>query len=119
MKDDRVRGFRVALQHLIESLQATVRVSRWTESESIPAPLQESASQLVARLGAADRLVSKPFTGSPPDVARVTVMCTSMRRLDAAYVTYRQHIERAPSERDSAAMSLEAEIDDVKAEAGR
>jgi hypothetical protein len=45
-------------------------------------------------------------------------MCTAMRRLDAAYIAYRQQIDRAPAERDAAAMSLESEIDDVKTEGG-
>ena len=117
MKDDRVRIFRIALQELIESLQATVRVNRWTGDEIVPEPLKESASRLVARLGAVDRLASSTFNGSPADKVRVVAMCSSMRKLDAAYLAYRQRLERAPTEQESAAMALDAEIDEVRAAA--
>jgi hypothetical protein len=117
MTDARVATFRNALEGLIESLDATVRVTRWAEAESIPEPLKESASRLVARLGTADRLASASFMGKAADVARVTAMRGAMRRLDAAYVAYRQRLERSPSERDLAATALCAEIDEVKASA--
>lgn len=115
MKDERVTFFRKTLEALIESLEATVRVSTWSGDESIPEPLKESASQLVARLGTANRLASDTFNGSGTDTARVGTMCAAMRRLDAAYVTYRQHIA-TPAERTEAAMTLDAEVTEVKAE---
>ena len=119
MKDERVTFFRKALEGLIESLDATVRVMRWSGEDGIPEPLQESASLLVTRLGTADRLASGNFAGSATDTARVTAMCAAMRRLDAAYVAYRQKLDTAPTERDAAGMTLDAEIDEVKADARR
>src|SRR4051812_20572966 len=106
MKDERVTFFRKALEGLIDSLDATVRVTRWSGNEPIPEPLKQSAARLVERLGTADRLASGTFNGSAVDVARVKEMCSAMRRLDAAYVTYRQRIESAPAEREAAAMNL-------------
>jgi hypothetical protein len=116
MKDVRVAVFRKTLEGLIESLDATVRVNRWAGAETIPEPLKESAAHLVARLGTVDRLANGNFKGSPADTARVNVMIGVMRRLDAAYVVYRQQLERSPQKRDNAAMTLDAEIDEVKAD---
>lgn len=117
MKDARVTTFRNALEGLIESLDATVRVTRWSEVESVPEPLKESASRLLARLGTADRLAAASFTGTVADVARVAAMRTAMRRLDAAYVAYRQQLTAPTADRDRAATTLGAEIDEVKAAA--
>jgi len=114
MKDDRVRVFRNALRDLIESLHATVRVNRWAGPDSVPEPLEQSAAQLMVRLGTADRLSSSKFNGSSSDKEQVTAMCASMRRLDAAYLLYRQQVERAPSDKEAASMALDAEIDEVK-----
>lgn len=41
-----------------------------------------------------------------------------MLRLDAAYVAYRQQIERRPAEREAAAATLVAELDAVKTTSG-
>jgi hypothetical protein len=118
MKDERVIFFRKALDGLIESLEATVRVTAWSGEESIPEPLKESASQLITRLGTADRLASDTFNGSATDTARVSAMCAAMRRLDAAYVTYRQRLT-TPAERSAAALALDSELEEVKASVQR
>jgi hypothetical protein len=117
MKDARVTTFRKTLEGLIESLDATVRVTRWTGAESVPEPLKESASRLLSRLGAADKLVAGGFMGSPADVARVNAMRGAIRRLDAAYVTHRHALAGTASERDSAASALTAEIEEIRADA--
>ncbi|MCC6555191.1 MAG: hypothetical protein IT372_19675 [Polyangiaceae bacterium] len=117
MKDARVTIFRTTLEDLIESLDATVRMTRWSGDEGVPEPLKESASQLLKRLGAADRLAAASFSGSAVDVARVSAMRGAMRRLDAAYVAYRQGLAGPPSDQDRAASALRTEIDDVKASA--
>ncbi len=116
MKDARVTIFQKTLAGLIESLDATVRVQRWTGAESVPVPLKESASLLVERIGTAGRLVSGNFRGSPVDVARVNAMLDAMRRLDAAYVAYRQGMDRPAAERERAEMALGAVIDEVRAD---
>ncbi len=86
---------------------------RWTDSEGLPEPLRDSASKLVSRLGMVDGLASAAFTGSPHDVVRVNAMIGAMRKLDAAYVVYRQRVSRA-AERDLAATALDAELLEVR-----
>ncbi len=113
MKDERVNFIKKALDGLIESLDATVRVHRWPDAEPVPEPLKEAASQLIDRLGVADRLSSSKFTGSPADVARVKAMCALMVRLDAAYVLYREKRE-LPAQSEAAAEALIGEIDAVR-----
>jgi hypothetical protein len=116
MRDTRVAVFRKTLEGLIESLDATVRLTRWAGADGVPEPLKESASQLTTRLGTASRLAASSFSGTTADTARVSAMLGAMRRLDAAYVTYRQGSERTPRERETAASTLDAEIDEVKAD---
>jgi len=61
---------RGALESLVESLDATVRLARWDSGgNAAPEPLKKSASQLVQRLGAATRLASGKFVGAPAVVA--------------------------------------------------
>ena len=115
MKDARVTTFRKALEELIDSLDATIRVARWADGESIPDPLKESSSRLLARLGTAHRLAAASFSGTVADVARVSAMRAAMRRLDAAYVAYRQLAAGTPKDRDRAAAALSVELDEVKA----
>jgi hypothetical protein len=112
MKDQRVDYFRKLLQSLVESLEAEVRVGRWEGPEAVPEPLQKSASKLVERLTAANRLASDKFVGSTAVVASLTAMSGAARRLDAAYVESRKRAGAADR-----AMLLSAEIDAVKADA--
>lgn len=119
MKDQRVTLFTAALEGLMESLDATVRIMRWKGAEGVPEPLKVSAAKLLDRLGKADRLANGSFSGTPADTAKVTAMCTAMKRLDAAYVAYRQALDTAPSQSDEAALALDAEIDEVKGDARR
>jgi hypothetical protein len=114
MKDQRVPFIRRALDGVLESLEATLRVKRWTGAEEIPAPLQKAATRLVERLGTADRLAATAFRGTPQDVGRVEAMVAAIRRLDAAYVTFRQSLDRKPDELEAAAVALTEEIDHVK-----
>lgn len=115
MKDSRVAIFRKTLDGLIDSLDATVRVARWSGAEQVPEPLRESAGQLNTRLGAANRLVAGRFAGSVADMARVKVVADGVRRLDAAYVLYCRGREGSAHERDHAADALEAEIHEIRA----
>jgi hypothetical protein len=110
MKDQRLRVFRGAIDALVESLDALVRVSRWTEADPPPDPLRVAASKLVDRLGAANRLSSGTFLGSPADANKVTAMCAAMKRLDGAYVAYRKRVASAPEQVVDAAAALELEI---------
>jgi hypothetical protein len=119
MNDQRIVYFRKALQALLESLDATARISRWDSTESAPEPLQQSAAQLGERLGVANRLASGKFVGAPQVVASLTGMSGAIRRLDAAYVQYRYRIDSKPAEVDEAAVALDAEIGSVKEEAER
>src|SRR5580692_9633258 len=110
MKDQRLKVFRHAVDGVIESLDAFVRVSRWSGVDVPPEPLRAAAAKLVDRLGAADRLSSGTFRGSPADVSKVSAMCVAMKRLDSAYVTYRKRVESTPDQVALAAAALEAEI---------
>lgn len=109
MRDQRLRVFRTAVDGLIESLDAVVRLSRWNEGESKPEPLVSAAAKLLDRLGAADRLSASQFNGPASDVQKVTAMRSAMKRLDAAYLAYcKQRASR--TEQAEAATTLEAEI---------
>ncbi len=114
MKDQRVPFIRRALDGVLESLEATLRVRRWTGSEEIPEPLKKAALRLVERLGTADRLAATAFRGTPQDVGRVEAMVAAIRRLDAAYVAFRQSLDRKPDDLEAAAVALTEEIDHVK-----
>jgi hypothetical protein len=114
MKDQRVPFIRRALDGVLESLEATLRVKRWTGVEEIPEPLKKAAMRLVERLGTADRLAATAFRGTPQDVGRVEAMVSAIRRLDAAYVAFRQALDRKPEELEAAAVALTEEIDHVK-----
>ena len=115
MNDQRVAAFRKVLTALLESLDATVRVARWSGPEAIPTPLQNSASKLLDHLGSANRFAADRYLGSPPVVACMTAMSAATKVLDGAYVEYRRHIEGPKEELDRAAMALDHEIDGVKA----
>jgi hypothetical protein len=118
MKDQRIPFMRKTIDSLVESLEATLRVKRWTGAEEIPEPLKKSADRLVERLTAADRLTSNTFRGTPQDLARVETMGAAIKRLDAAYVAFRQAVERTPTAVEAAAIALTEEIDQVKASLG-
>ena len=117
MNDQRVAAFRKALNSLVESLDATVRVARWPAQEPIPAPLQNSAAKLLDHLGCANRFAADRYLGPPPVVVCMTAMSAATNVLDAAYVEYRRHLaaSNADDVRAAAAMALDHEIDAVKA----
>jgi hypothetical protein len=114
MKDNRIKVFRTAVEALLESLDAYVRVERWSDASEIPEPLRTAATKLADRLGTAGRLSSGVFVGTPADANKVTAMCSAMKRLDAAYVTYRHQVDRTPNEEAVASAALEAEIGEVR-----
>jgi hypothetical protein len=115
MKDQRIKVFRGALDGLIESLDAVVRVSRWDGPDAPPDPLRIAAAKLPERLGTAGRLSSGTFLGSAADANKVSVMFAAMKRLDAAYVRYRKRVEATPEQSRDAAATLELEIGEAAA----
>ncbi|MFO0738242.1 MAG: hypothetical protein U0270_20285 [Labilithrix sp.] len=110
-----MKAFRKALNSLVESLDATVRVARWSGPEAIPAPLNSSASKLIDHLGSANRFAADRYSGPPPVIACMTAMSTATKVLDGAYVEFRRHLEGQKAEVDLAAMALDHELDGVKA----
>ncbi|CAN5662772.1 hypothetical protein BH09MYX1_BH09MYX1_58340 [soil metagenome] len=113
MKDHRLQIFRNAVEGLVESLEAVIRLSRWTGQEAKPEPLVAAASQLISRLGTADRLAASRFSGPAADVTRVTAMCAAMRRLDAAHLVYRKRMDEVRGNAEGAndaAAALEVEV---------
>jgi hypothetical protein len=119
MNDQRIKYFRRTLEALVESLDATARLSRWDGTDAAPEPLRENAAKLGERLGVANRLASGRFVGATQVVASLTGMSSAMKRLDAAYVQYRSRIESSPAERDEAAVALDEEIGSVRAQVER
>jgi hypothetical protein len=119
MKDQRVVYLRGVLESLLESLDATVRLARWSGTESVPDPLEKSASLLLDRLGTANRLASGRFVGSPVVVSVMTTMSAAIQRLDVAFVQYRRKMEGSQAQKEEAANSLDAEIGAVKQDAHR
>jgi len=114
MNNPRVTFYRGALATLVESLEAVVSIALWDNpSEKAPEALQAHASKLLDRLGTANRLVTDTFAGTPPDVAKVNSIRDAIKRLDIAYVTYRQQ-GNIPGGRSNAAMALETKIAEVK-----
>jgi hypothetical protein len=115
MKDARVAAYRTALESLMTSMDAAVRIARWTEApEAIPAPLQKAASALDDRLAAANKLAESKVVGEPQVTARINAMSECIRRLDEAYKAYRAEITEAPGTDAEAALALDAAIADVK-----
>jgi hypothetical protein len=115
VNDQRVTAFRKALDALIESLDATVRIARWSGPEAVPAPLETTAAKLLDHLGSANRFAADRYSGAPPVVACMTAMSAATKVLDKAYVEYRRHLDAGKDELTRAAMALDHEIDGVKA----
>lgn len=119
-KDPRIVTFRGALEALIESLDAEVRIARWQgDDEPVPEPLQQSAARLQDRLGSATRLAAGKFVGAPAVVNTSDAIKEAIQELDAAFVAYRRRIEGTAPERDEAAMTLDAVLGRVKLDARR
>jgi hypothetical protein len=119
-KDPRIVTFRGALEALIESLDATVRIARWEPGgETIPEPLRQSAAQLQDRLGSANRLAGGRFVGAPAVVATSDAIREAVQQLDAAFVAYRKRAESVPGQPGEAAIELDAEVGRIKLDAPR
>jgi hypothetical protein len=119
-KDPRIATFRGALESLIESLDATVRIARWDAGgEPIPEPIHHSAAQLQDRLGTANRLAGGKFVGAPAVVATSDAIRASVWDLDAAFVAYRKRADGSPGQQDQAANELDAELGRIKLDAHR
>ena len=120
-KDPRIVTFRGALESLIESLDATVRIARWAPGgEPIPEPLRRSAEQLQERLGSANRLAAGKFVGAPAVVATSDAIREAVQQLDAAFVAYRKRAtDTGPGQQDEAAIELDAEVGRIKLDAHR
>lgn len=114
MKDQRIPGLRRALDALLLSLEATLRVRGWAGPDEIPEPLRSAAGRLIERLQTADRLSGFTPSTSGLDTARVRAMSSAVRRLDAAYVAFRRSVEHTPASVETAMTSLRDEIDVVK-----
>jgi hypothetical protein len=117
-KDPRIVTFRGALESLIESLDATVRIARWeTGGEPIPEPLRQSAAQLQDRLGSANRLAAGRFVGAPAVVATSDAIREAVQALDAAFVAYRKRADGG--QREEAVIELDGHVGRIKLDAHR
>ena len=116
--DPGVATFRGALESLIESLDATVRIARWEAgAEPIPDPLSEAATKLQQRLGTAIRLAAGTFHGAPAVVASTDAMKEAARGLDAAFVAYCKRVDGGRTQ--EAVLDLDAELGRFKRDAHR
>lgn len=120
MRDRRIQVFRAATEDLVESLEAVIRLSRWSADEPKPAPLVLSAEKLQDRLGAAERLSSAKFQGTPTEVDKVGAICTVLKGLDEAYVAYRRQLD-SPGRGNlvDAVAALETKVAALVAESSR
>lgn len=109
MRDQRLKVFRDAVEQLIASLDAHVRLARWDANEPKPEPLVAAAAKLIDRLGAADRLSAARYQGPATDVAKVDAMRVAMKRLDSAYAAYRRETQFG-GESAAAVATLESEV---------
>ena len=117
-KDPRIVTFRGALESLIESLDATVRIARWEAlGEPIPEPLRDSAAQLQDRLGSANHLAAGRFVGAPAVVATSDAIKEAVRALDAAFIAYRKRAEGG--QKEEAVIELDGEVGRIKLDAHR
>jgi hypothetical protein len=119
--DPRVVTFRGALESLLESLDATVRIARWQQGDGgqVPDALQKSAVQLQVRLGSATRLASGKFAGTAAVVEKSDAIKEAVRDLDTAFVAYRKRLEGSANDRDEAALDLDAVVGRIKRDAHR
>ena len=109
MRDQRLKVFRDAVDQLLESLDAHIRLARWDAKEPKPEPLVSTASKLIDRLGAAVRLSAARYQGPAADVAKVDAMRAAMKRLDSAYAAFRR-ATRDGGEVVGAVGTLESEV---------
>ena len=109
MDQKRLLAFRHALDGLIESLDAFVRIARLPPGELPSADQTAAAGLLVDRLGAADRYASSRPAGTPNDLAKFDALRSAMKRLDAAYLAYRRQ-SASPGDASDALARLEAEV---------
>jgi hypothetical protein len=117
-KDPRIVTFRGALESLIESLDATVRIARWEAGEEpIPELLRHSAAKLQDRLGSANRFAGGRFIGAPAVVAVSDAIKEAIRSLDAAFVAYRKRAEGGQGA--EAVIELDGEVGRIKLDAHR
>jgi hypothetical protein len=119
--DPRIVTFRGALESLLESLDATVRIARWQsrDGELIPEPLHRSAAKLQDRLGSATRLAAGKFVGAPAMVNTSDAIKEAVQELDEAFLAYRKCLDRVTSVREEAAIVLDGVVGRVKLEAHR
>jgi hypothetical protein len=119
-KDPRIVTFRGALESLLESLDATVRIARWEAGgDPIPEPLQLSAGQLLERLGSANRLAAGKFVGAPAVVALSEAIREAVNHLDVAFVAYRKRADGSGGQRAEAVIDLDAALGRIKLDAHR
>ena len=116
-RDARLIQFRAVLDALIESLDASVRLTRWNEDESKPDALERSAALLLDRLGSANRLAAGRFVGAPAFVTTSTAIGEAIQALDRAYVEFLRSGGKGPSALEEAAGALDAEIGRIKLDA--
>ncbi|MGC4064167.1 MAG: hypothetical protein QM784_05900 [Polyangiaceae bacterium] len=114
MNDRRVAVIREALLTLLDSLDAVSRVSRWDAMDPIPESLESSAKQLEARLEKANALTATSYVGSALVVSQLNGISDAIRRLDRAYIAFRERVTEHPDETEAALETMRFDVDEVK-----
>ena len=111
MNDLRVKAIRNALEALIESADATSRIARWGQQDSVPDSLRQAAERIEANRKAANSLTLDKAVGAPAIVHRLSASTNAIRSLSAAYDEFLE-FKRDPNNDLAVALEkLDAAID--------
>jgi hypothetical protein len=113
MNDRRVTAIRSALEALVESIDATMRIARWDISDPVPDSLRLAAAQLEANMKLANELARGNVSGTPAIVHRLSVTSSAVIRLTAAYREFESLKNGQADEVATARENLDAAIDSV------
>src|SRR5512145_2122410 len=119
MNDRRVSAHRDALEALMDSVSATLRIERWDDADSVPESLQQRARLLEERLATATKLVATTYTGSPLVVSRLNGLSAAIQRLARACADFRDRMSRDPKQSEVALEVLNFEFDEVRSGSDR
>ena len=111
MNDRRVTAIRNALEALVESIDASLRIAKWDISDPLPDSLRLAATQLEANLKLATELARGNVSGAPAIVHRLTVTSAAVQRLAAAYKEFESLKGGEAIELAAARENLDAAID--------
>ncbi len=111
MNDRRVNAIRDALEAFVESVDATSRIARWGQLESVPDSLRRVAARLEANKKLANNLVIDNAIGAPGIVQRLSLSSSAIRMLSTAYDEFSSRRLDPSTDISVALADLDAAID--------